>query len=241
MSAASLLCLGQPPDAEALPDTLSVELDHGTWRHDSEAEFFADYRKSNGNFHYERSRGVRKLQVMGVIEGCTWVSVTAESREVIQEVLEIFEVQLPASRQLAPPAPSPRIFIGHGQSDAWKDLKDHLHEKHGYEIEAYEIGARGGHAIRDILEDMLKSSVFALLVMTGEDLTLGGTPRARQNVVHEVGLFQGRLGFSKAIVLLEEDTEEFSNLAGIQQLRFSKGRIREVYGDVLATLKREFG
>ncbi len=63
---------------------------------------------------------------------------------------------------------------------------------------------------------------------------------ARPNVIHEIGLFQGRLGFNKAIVLLENGTEEFSNINGIQQLRFSKGNIKEVFGDILATLKREF-
>jgi predicted nucleotide-binding protein len=119
-------------------------------------------------------------------------------------------------------------------------LKDHLTDKHGYKIEAYETGARAGHTIRDILDEMASKSSFALLVMTGEDEDKSGNSRARQNVVHEVGLFQGRLGFSRAIVLLEEGTEEFSNMFGIQQIRFSKNNIRETFGEVLATLKREF-
>jgi predicted nucleotide-binding protein len=121
----------------------------------------------------------------------------------------------------------------------WKELKDHLHEKHGYAVEAYEIGSRAGHAIRDILEEMLDESSFALLVMTGDDETKDGRLLARQNVVHEAGLFQGRLGFSQAIILLEDGTEEFSNIAGLQQIRFPKGKIRETFGDVLAVLKHE--
>lgn len=76
--------------------------------------------------------------------------------------------------------------------------------------------------------------------MTGEDATSQGNIRARQNVVHEAGLFQGKLGFERAIVLLEEGVEEFSNIHGIVQIRFSKGKIRETFGDVLATLRREF-
>ena len=132
------------------------------------------------------------------------------------------------------------IFIGHGESTAWRDLKDHLTDKHGYRIEAYETGARAGHTIRDVLEDMSRKSSFALLVMTGEDKDEKGNLKARPNVIHEVGLFQGKLGFSRAIVLLEKDTEEFSNLHGIQQIRFSKGNIKETFGEVLATLKREF-
>jgi predicted nucleotide-binding protein len=134
-----------------------------------------------------------------------------------------------------------KVFIGHGGDSQWRDLKDHLHEKHDYAIEAYEIGSRAGHTIRDILEEMLDSSSFALLVMTGEDETKDGKTLARQNVVHEAGLFQGKLGFSRAIILLEDGTEEFSNIHGLQQIRFSKGRIRESFGDVLAVLKRELG
>ena len=135
---------------------------------------------------------------------------------------------------------APTIFIGHGRSLQWRDLKDHLSEKHGFDVEAYETGARAGHAIRDVLQQMLDDSSFALLVMTGEDEMDGLAVRARQNVVHEIGLFQGRLGFSKAIVLIEDGTEEFSNIAGINQLRFSKANVKEVFGDVIATIHREF-
>ncbi len=159
-------------------------------------------------------------------------------------MFEVFEKNAGACRLPDPPKvkpPEPRIFIGHGRNTLWRDLKDHLQDKHGYSVEAYEIGARAGHTIRDILEDMLSKSSFALLIMTGEDETPEGDLRARQNVVHEAGLFQGKLGFSRAIVLLEEGTEEFSNIHGIEQIRFSKGNIKETYGEILATLKREFG
>ena len=93
----------------------------------------------------------------------------------------------------------------------------------------------------DILEDMAAKSSLALLVLTAEDEQSDKSMRARQNVVHETGLFQGKLGFNRAIVMLEEGAEKFSNLAGIQQLRFSNGNIREAFGDVLVVLKREFG
>jgi len=89
---------------------------------------------------------------------------------------------------------------------------------------------------------MLEKSSFALLVLTGDDVMSDGSFHPRLNVVHELGLFQRKLGFSKAIVLLEEGLEEkeFSNISGIQQLRFSKFNIKETFGDVLATLRREF-
>jgi len=138
-------------------------------------------------------------------------------------------------------APSPVIFIGHGRNQQWRELKDHLHDFHGYDVVSYETIVSAGFVTRDVLDDMLNRSSFGILVMTGEDLTGDGHLRPRQNVVHEVGLFQGRLGFSRAIVLEEESVETFSNLAGVQTIQFPPGRIRETYGDILATLRREFG
>ena len=161
----------------------------------------------------------------------------------IEEIYQIFESYLPKCilpEEIEPAEKEPTIFLGHGKSTQWRDLKDHLRDKHGYQIEAYEVGARAGHTIRDILEEMLKNSSFAILIMTGEDRDENGIIHARDNVIHELGLFQGYLGFPRAIVLLEKDTHEFSNLHGIQQIRYSKGNIKETYGEILATLKREF-
>jgi predicted nucleotide-binding protein len=62
--------------------------------------------------------------------------------------------------------------------------------------------------------------------MTGEDVTWEGGVRARQNVIHEIGLFQGRLGFSRGIMLCEDEIEEFSNLHGVVQIKFAKGNIK---------------
>ena len=40
--------------------------------------------------------------------------------------------------------------------------------------------------------------------------------------MHEAGLFQGRLGFTRAIIMLEEGCEEFSNIEGLGQIRFER-------------------
>jgi hypothetical protein len=88
------------------------------------------------------------------------VKVAGDDRSKIVVVFEVFETAAPACKLPEPPTPPPTrepkpvIFIGHGRSPLWRYLKDHLQDKHGYQVEAYEIGARAGHAIRDILEDM---------------------------------------------------------------------------------------
>ena len=80
---------------------------------------------------------------------------------------------------------------------------------------------------------------MAFLIMTGEDEQADGSLRARENVIHEVGLFQGRLGFKRAIILLEKGCQEFSNIHGLGQIRFSKENIEESFGEIIKVLKRE--
>lgn len=132
------------------------------------------------------------------------------------------------------------VFIGHGRSRSWRDLKDHLQDLHGIDVVAYETGARAGLTIHEVLREMVSKASIAFLVLTAEDIDRDGVAHARENVVHETGLFQGKLGFKRAIVLLEEGCNEFSNIAGLQQLRFAQGNIKEIFGDVLAVVRREF-
>jgi predicted nucleotide-binding protein len=212
-----------------------------SWEFDNENEFFAEYRKPHLSSTVRKSNKDLSISLTYNVNSDTEVIVQASSRDEIESVFEIFEANYMASKyEKQEENKGPVVFIGHGRNPQWRDLKDHLSDQHGFKIEAYETGARAGHNIRDILDEMATKSSFAVLVMTGEDEDKNGNKKARPNVIHEIGLFQGRLGFSKAIVLLEEDTEEFSNLNGIQQLRFSKDRIKETFGDVLATIKREF-
>jgi predicted nucleotide-binding protein len=89
------------------------------------------------------------------------------------------------------------------------------------------------------LSEMLDAAAIALLVMTAEDELADGEVQARMNVVHEAGLFQGRLGFTKAIVLLEEGCREFSNIQGLGQIRFPKGNIGAAFEEVRRVLERE--
>ncbi len=227
---------------------MTVDLGKDSWKYDSEEEFYSDCRKDCESFSFHKFASERSLYIRySKYLGRSSVSVAGKNRKEIEKIFEVFEnnagkCKLPdPPKEEKPPPPKPRIFIGHGNSNQWRDLKDHLHDKHGYDVEAYEVGARAGHAIRDILEDMLSKSSFAILIMTGEDKDEHGKLRARQNVIHELGLFQGKLGFTRSIILLEEETEEFSNIHGIHQIRYGQNNIKETFGEILATLKREFG
>src|SRR2546422_5395653 len=220
------------------------------WTFDNESEFYPDYRFDcdyamvqiySGSIHLN----VFYHQPFGI--PITEVSVQLKTREEIETVFNVFEnglsesaIARPRPLTSAPWESHVRIFIGHGQDPAWRDLKDHLAEKHQFKVETYETDIRVGHPISENLDLMLEHATFAILVLTGEMRDAEGKLHARENVIHELGLFQGKLGFNRAIPLVEESVTEFSNLHGMQQIRFAKGGMKETFGDVLAAIKKEF-
>jgi len=132
-----------------------------------------------------------------------------------------------------------KVFIGHGRSLLWRELKDFLADRLQLEWDEFNREIPVGITITDRLSKMLETSDFAFLVMTGEDERSDGTKHARENVVHELGLFQGKLGFQRAIILLEEGCEEFSNIGGLGQIRFPIGNILAKSDEIRRVLERE--
>jgi len=230
-------------EREHIRHWLTVQTEDGDWKHDYEEEFFSDYRSGSRDAVYDKEIGsCCRLRLHVFADGDTMIQVSAPTRSHVEAVFEVFEKHLAEATVPEPEVEvvKPKVFVGHGRSFQWRDLKDHLQDQHGYEVVAYEVGARAGHTIRDILEDMLGRSSFAILILSAEDQDADGKFHARPNVIHELGLFQGRLGFSRAVALLEEGTEEFSNIHGIQQIRYGRNNIKETFGEILATLRREF-
>lgn len=134
---------------------------------------------------------------------------------------------------------STKIFIGHGQSLLWFKLQQFLEKSLNLETEEFNSVSTAGVAVTERLEAMLDSVGFAFLVATAEDEQSDEKLHARMNVIHEVGLFQGRLGFKKAIIVLEEGCQEFSNIHGLGQIRFASNKIETIFEEIRSVLKRE--
>ena len=133
----------------------------------------------------------------------------------------------------------PVIFIGHGRSSLWRTLKDFIAGRLQLDWDEFNRISPAGIGTIDRLRTMLDRASFAFLVLTAEDAHEDGTQHARENVIHEAGLFQGRLGFERAIILLEEGCEEFSNIEGLGQIRFPGGRIDAAFEEIRLVLERE--
>ncbi len=131
------------------------------------------------------------------------------------------------------------VFIGHGQSHVWRDLKDFLQDRLSLPWDEFNRVPVAGVTNIARLSEMLDAAAIAFLIMTAEDEMADGAVHARMNVVHEAGLFQGRLGFTRAVVMLEEGCEQFSNIEGLGQIRFPRGNIAAVFEEVRRVLERE--
>lgn len=139
----------------------------------------------------------------------------------------------------SPVAYKPTIFIGHGRSADYLFLQQFLESK-GYGVETFESSSRAGQSVKDVVQGMVDRASMAFLVHTAEDEREGARTSARENVIHETGLFQGRLGYERAIVLREDGCAAFTNLDGVQYIPYPAGMIKASFIDVLGAVQREF-
>ena len=195
-------------------------------------EFFKDYRPSSDSLYFPPSETSKNDNtVLRIAE------ITRQLKNLSSEDL---------NRELISVKPSPKrkstgggkVFIGHGRSQLWARVQLFLQDDLQLQTETFESESRTSETIVNILEGFLNNSSFAILIMTAEDETSEGTVRARQNVIHEAGLFQGRLGFDKVVILKQTETEEFSNIAGLQYIPFTGDNIEQCFYELQRKLKK---
>jgi hypothetical protein len=132
-----------------------------------------------------------------------------------------------------------KVFIGHGRSSEWLKLRIFLSNTLGLPCDEFNIESTAGLQTTSRIESMLSSARMAFLVMTAEDHHADGSRHARENVIHEVGLFQAKLGATKAIVMLEIGCSRFSNLDGLTTINFPSGDIMARSEEIRSVLVRE--
>jgi predicted nucleotide-binding protein len=134
---------------------------------------------------------------------------------------------------------NPVVFIGHGHSPLWRELKDYIENDLGIETLYFEQSSRVGEHMVQILEGFADGAACAIIVLTQDDEQADGRERARQNAVHEVGYFQGKLGFKRVAMLIQREVEEFSNVAGIIPIYFDDRNIKATFPELMRWLRRE--
>ncbi len=112
------------------------------------------------------------------------------------------------------------VFIAHGQSPLYLEVFRYIKDELNLNPVAFETEDHTSEQISEILNQYLDRATVAVIVMTGEIKTLENRLNTRQNVVHEAGLFQAKLGFDRVALLKEEGVESFSNVQGLIYISF---------------------
>lgn len=154
-----------------------------------------------------------------------WTVNAAEAWRLYSQLAELIGSQPakpspPAAAGKSPsPANSRKIFLVHGHDEAAREASARFIEKLGYQPVILHEQANAGYTVVEKLE--AHSDVrFALVLLTPDDegRKLGIptlTPRARQNVVLELGYFIGQLGRKNVCALYKGGVEIPSDYLGV--------------------------
>jgi len=152
-----------------------------------------------------------------------WFS-RAQVERLIRDIDQIFEIR--ANSELAPPRTEKqrRVFISHGSSRDWLQVQPFIERDVGISTLELAQEPNMGRTIIEKLFDNAARCDSAVIVMTGDDIA-SDQARVRENVMHEIGYFQGIFGRKAVVLLHEEGVNIPTNLAGVAYVPFPKGNI----------------
>lgn len=128
-----------------------------------------------------------------------------------------------------------RVFLSHGSSKDWMQIQSYIEKDLGIDtLELAQEPNKGRTVLQKLNDESYKCS-YAVVVMTGDDVISDIETRARENVMHEIGFFQGKYGLEKVCLLYEEGVNIPSNIHGLVYIGFPKNIINATFG----TLSRE--
>ncbi|MDO8756209.1 MAG: nucleotide-binding protein [Polaromonas sp.] len=149
----------------------------------------------------------------------------SQADRLIRDIDQIFEIR--ANSELAQPKQEAvsRVFITHGRSNDWRAVQPFI--ERDVKLLTIELAqeANLGRTIIEKLIDNASRCNSAVIVMTGDDVAGEDESRVRENVMHEIGFFQGRYGRNFVVLLHEDGVNVPTNLAGVAYIPYPKGNI----------------
>jgi len=152
-------------------------------------------------------------------------------------------IEIRANSELAAPAAAAlrKVFISHGRAKDWYSVQAFIERE--LKIPTLELAQEPNKGLTVLakLADAAEQSDSAVIVMTGDDKEESGEVRARENVMHEIGYFQGKYGLARVMLLHEEGVNIPSNIQGLVYIPFPKGYIDAVHGALMRELRVLYG
>ena len=148
-----------------------------------------------------------------------------QMQRLIRDIDHIFEIRANSELEQPKQKAARRVFISHGRSNDWREVQPFIEKDVG--LPTIEL-AQEPNMGRTILEKLIDNAArcdSAVIVMTGDDMAKPDEARVRENVMHEIGFFQGAYGRTFVILLHEEGVNIPTNLSGVAYVPFPKANI----------------
>lgn len=146
--------------------------------------------------------------------------------QLARDITQILEIR--ANSELEQPKANPParcVFITHGNTDEWRKVQSYIERDIGLKTIELAQEVNAGQTIIEKLFANANRCDCAVIVWTGDDKDSNGVARARENVMHEMGFFQGKYGRGRVILLHEDGVNVPTNLSGVVYSPFPKGGI----------------
>ena len=168
----------------------------------------------------------------------------AQVERLVRDIDQIFELR--ANSELAQPNEPRakalrRVFISHGRSQDWRAVQSFVERDVG--LASLEL-AQEPNLGRTIIEKLIDNAAkcdSAVIVMTGDDVAGEDQARVRENVMHEIGFFQGSWGRRVVALLHEEGVSIPTNLAGVAYIPFPQSHAEAGFHVLQRELKAIYG
>ena len=129
------------------------------------------------------------------------------------------------------------IFISHGGNSEWFAVQRFLEDRFDAPVHSFESAPWGGRQIAEAISSYLDRCGLSVCVLTAEDFTRDGRKFARQNVIHEVGLFQGQHGLDSVVLLVEEGCDFVPQASVPYTIYFPHNKIHRTFYELTEIVK----
>jgi len=176
-----------------------------------------EYEESFGIYHYPETPPF-SVQVNEYYQALYRSIMALES---IAERLELYDVATAEQAPGSEPVSGADVFIVHGHDEGARDSLARFIQTLGLNPIILHERPNKGRTIIKKLEDEASPAEYAVVLLTADDIAASKEepedtkPRARQNVILELGFFVGKLGRSRVCPLYKGEVELPSDILGV--------------------------
>jgi len=195
------------------------------------AESYVEQWSARARAFLSAAIGVDAANLFSSLYSANWLETLAMRRGHLEGLAATLEAPGQAEEQITHVKPEPnetsqkansrKVFIVHGRDDAAKESAARFMEKVGLQPIILHEQPNAGRTIIEKFETYSDDVAFAVVLLTPDDLGSEAgdpsqlKPRARQNVIMELGYFIGRLGRTRVCALHKGNVERPSDYQGV--------------------------